>query len=102
MICNFSTQDGHQHATEMRDDRLDREIRSFASWAYTVHSGRINYDRRHPVAAPQKENPAIEQGSRRIHIRKSEEIECRYQDKYCKQDACPETTDPPYDHPAGK
>ena len=59
MICNFSAQDGHQHAAEMRDDGLDCEVRPFAPGANTIHSGRIDYDRRHPVAAPQKENPKV-------------------------------------------
>ena len=83
MICNSSTQDGHQHAAEMRDDRLDREIRPFAPGAYTVHCCRIDHDRRHPVAAPQKENPAVEHGRRRMHVGESEEVKCRHQDKRC-------------------
>ena len=87
MICNSSTQDGHQHAAEMRDDRLDREIRPFAPRAYTVHCRRIDHDRRHPVAAPQKENPAVEHGRRRMHVGESEEVKCRYQDKHREQDA---------------
>ena len=102
MICNPSTQDGHQHAAEMRDDRLDREIRPFAPRAYTVHCRRIDHDRRHPVAAPQKENPAVEHGRRRMHVGESEEVKCRHQDKHREQDARAETADPPYDHPSGK
>ena len=102
MICNSSTQDGHQHAAEMRDDRLDREIRPFAPGAYTVHCCRIDHDRRHPVAAPQKENPAVEHGRRRMHVGESEEVKCRHQDKHREQDARAETADPPYDHPSGK
>ena len=43
MICNSSTQDGHQHAAEMRDDRLDREIRPFAPGVFAKNSGPYYY-----------------------------------------------------------
>lgn len=102
MICNFAAQDGHQHAAEVGDDGLDREIRPFASGAYAIHRGGIDHDRRHPVTAPEEEDPAVEQRSCRMDIREGEEIERCHQHEYGKEDARPVTSDPANDHPSGK
>lgn len=102
MVCDLSAQDGHQHAAEVGDDGLDREIRPFASGAYAVHRGGVDHDCRHPVASPEEEDPAVEQRRRRVHHTKAQEIERCRKYEHREEDARPEPSDPAYDHPSGK